>query len=367
MLAHGLFFLLLSPLFPGLLLVQNVQGLYRVFELGVANVRVDFGGGDAFVTEGALSESQVTGVLVDSGGERMAKRVDGIAAGDPGSFKPIGEAKLYLSGSDPFPPVGEKERFIGFRIVVAEVSFEQLLETCAEEHDLSGAVLPVGLELLLCDVHIFGIECHERSKPDACAQEERKNEVVPFRDWTSADFKGFEQRANLAICKDGRRLSRASSKTDKRCWVVFHIFRISKELEEGAESRLRTIQGGDRFWTAAFSMSEGFRSQVAGDKAGCDLMDFDSFAYPLFNRTKIPKVDGSGERAFPVGPELGVESAYGGCKLHRDYCSNESFAWERSQRHSAKFCNPWPVRAIFAGSRGELASETATNGRCGQI
>ena len=55
---------------------------------------------DAFVPESHLGETEVAGLLIEPGRKGVAKAVDGVMVGDPGSLEPVIKSKLHLARAD---------------------------------------------------------------------------------------------------------------------------------------------------------------------------------------------------------------------------------------------------------------------------
>ena len=258
MLYHGLLFGVLMALFVGLLLACYIQKLYRALEPGIGDFRVNIRRADLFVTESMLGESQITGLLVDSSCEGMTERMHRISAADPSFFKPVHEAELHLTGSNPSFSVGEKKRIARFCRVALEIGFQKSFKAGTEEDDLLDLVFPINPECPLAKVNVVSIEGNQGAQSNAGSQEKREHEGVALRDQSLGGFKGSKQCMNLTVGYDRWWSSRVSGHPNQAGGILFQIPAIDKESEKGTQDGFRSVERYHRFRISVLGSSEGF-------------------------------------------------------------------------------------------------------------
>ena len=98
-----------KPLLACLCLFTGVASVEGFVEVGVADVGVAIGGGDIYVTEHFLDDSEIGAVVEEVGGKRVAEGVWGDGFGDCGFGDVIFDHFPHGDSVDSFASAGDKE------------------------------------------------------------------------------------------------------------------------------------------------------------------------------------------------------------------------------------------------------------------
>ena len=316
LLSHGLVLGLLRAAFLGLLLAQEIQMLDRPPESRIAHVRVDVRGRDAAMPQGSLNESQVACFLVEAGGKGMTKRMSGALFGNAGDVEPVGKSQFDLTDSNASPTVGKEKGFVVGNGSVCDMTFQKPFEWAAQEYGALRPILSADIERAVANVDIANVERHERAETDAGREHDHDHQAITPGNGRVHLLKRPKKGAYLAPGKISGDVSRTPAHTDEPCRILRDATCIDEELKEGAQGRLRPVERYGFLGPSTSRVGKRLGREESGDICGRDSREFNPVPGPPLECPKITHVHLAGERAFPVGVKLGVETPYRSRESH---------------------------------------------------